>query len=44
MLLLRIPSFAFAVYLMYWSLPLAVLTCYIPPWNLLGARNDTFYW
>lgn len=44
MLLLRLPSFAAAVWLMYWSLPLAVLTLYIPAWQLWGPRNDTFYW
>ncbi|GBF93205.1 phospholipid glycerol acyltransferase [Raphidocelis subcapitata] len=44
MLLLRLPAFWLAVWLMYWSLPLGVLTLYIPVWQLWGARNDTFYW
>jgi hypothetical protein len=44
MLLLRLPSFFLAVWLMFWSHPLAALALYIPVWQLTGARNDTFYW
>lgn len=43
-LLLRLPCFFFAVWLMYWSLPLAALAGQIPVWKLWGHRNDTFYW
>ncbi|KAI8462892.1 MAG: hypothetical protein J3K34DRAFT_527421 [Monoraphidium minutum] len=43
-LLLRLPAFLFAVWLMYWSLALGVLATYIPVWDLKGPRNDTFYW
>lgn len=44
MLLLRLPAFFFAVWLMYWSMPLGVMALYIPVWRLWGPRNDTFYW
>lgn len=44
MLLLRLPTFFFAVWIMYWSLPLAVLRMYIPVWRVKGPRNDTFHW
>lgn len=44
-LALRLPSFFFAVWLMYWSLPLGALAGCIPVWRLSGRRrNDTFHW
>jgi hypothetical protein len=44
MIWLRLPAFLFAVWLMYWSLPLAILCLYIPAFSLKAPRNDTFYW
>ena len=43
-LLLRLPTFMFAVWLMYWSLPLGAACMYIRVWDWQRPRNDPFYW
>jgi len=42
--LAKLPAFLLAVYLMYWSLPLANLFFYIKSWKLIGKRNDIYQW
>lgn len=43
-LLLNLPAFMFAVWVMYWSLPLGTLCLFLKTWKLLGARNDAYQW
>lgn len=40
-LLLSLPSFAFFLFVLYWSPVLAALTGYVKWWKLWGTRNDT---
>eukprot|EP00775_Hariotina_reticulata_P006311 gene6311-6546_t len=42
--LAKLPAFLLAVYLMYWSLPLANFFFYIKSWKLIGKRNDIYQW
>lgn len=42
--LLGLPAFLFAVWLMYWSLPLGSLFFYLKVWKLAGPRNDVYQW
>jgi hypothetical protein len=43
-LLLNLPAFMFAVWVMYWSLPLGTLCLFLKTWKLIGARNDSYQW
>jgi hypothetical protein len=43
-LLLRLPAFLLAVFIMSWSLPLANLCFYIKAWKLVGRRGDVYQW
>lgn len=42
--LLRAPAFCFAVWLMYWSLPLGNVFLCLKAWKLIGPRNDVYRW
>jgi uncharacterized membrane-anchored protein YitT (DUF2179 family) len=44
LLVLKLPAFLLAVYVMYWSLPLANLLLFIKAWKVIGDRNDIFRW
>lgn len=44
LLVLKLPAFLLAVYVMYWSLPLSNLLLFIKAWKLIGDRNDIFRW
>eukprot|EP00882_Tetradesmus_deserticola_P034919 GHRQ01040269.1.p1 GENE.GHRQ01040269.1~~GHRQ01040269.1.p1 ORF type:complete len:129 (+),score=10.95 GHRQ01040269.1:369-755(+) len=44
LLLLKLPAFLLAVYVMYWSLPLSNLLLFIKAWKVVGDRNDIFRW
>jgi hypothetical protein len=39
-----LPALWFVVFVMFWSLPMAVLTLHIHVWNFWGPRNDIFNW
>jgi hypothetical protein len=43
-LLLNLPAFMFAVWVMYWSLPLGTLCIFLKTWKLIGLRNDAYQW
>ena len=43
-MLLDLPAFLFAVFVMYWSLPLACLTYRIRFLSFGGRRDDMFRW
>lgn len=43
-MLLRLPAFVLAVWIMFWSLPLASITTYLRVWKLWGPRNDVYRW
>lgn len=42
--ILGLPAFIFAVWLMYWSLPLGSLFIYLKVWKMFGVRNDVYQW
>lgn len=42
--LLGLPAFLFAVWVMYWSLPLGSLFLYLKVWKIAGRRNDVYQW
>ncbi|KAF6259536.1 hypothetical protein COO60DRAFT_1003924 [Scenedesmus sp. NREL 46B-D3] len=44
LLILKLPAFLLAVYVMYWSLPLANLLLFIKAWKVVGNRNDMYRW
>lgn len=43
-LLLKLPAFILALWVMYWSLPLSNLFLFIKSWKLVGPRNDVYRW